>query len=122
MKLSEDQPQPPTTQPGDDDICLVEPGGNQQRIVRSLLKLYQDFTPGDHDIRRAEGTRPAVGLERVVDVVLVADVDELARSANCFSRSATTACARARIGSRGWAACCAWPLTSAARVITATYG
>ena len=27
----------------------------------------------------------------------------------------------ARIGSRGWAACCAWPLTSAAQVITATY-
>ena len=32
----------------------------------------------DGEARRAAGTRPAVGLERVVDVVLVADVDELA--------------------------------------------
>jgi hypothetical protein len=37
MRLSEDQPQPLTTQPGDDDVCLVESSGNQQRIVYSLL-------------------------------------------------------------------------------------
>ena len=34
--------------------------------------------PIDGEEHRAAGTRPAVGLERVVDVVLVADVDELA--------------------------------------------
>jgi hypothetical protein len=31
----------------------------------------------DGNACRAAGTRPAVGLERVIDVVLVADVDEL---------------------------------------------
>ena len=34
MRLSEDQPQSLTPQPGDDDIRLVEPRGDQQRVVR----------------------------------------------------------------------------------------
>ena len=45
MRLSEDQPQPLATQPGDDDIRLVEPGGDQQRVVGPLLEPHHDLAP-----------------------------------------------------------------------------
>src|SRR5436190_11310103 len=52
MRLSEDQSQPLATKPGDDEIRLVEPSGNQQRIVRPLLKLHHHLSLRDRDLCR----------------------------------------------------------------------
>ena len=74
MRLSEDQPQPLATQPGDHDIRLVEPGGDQQRIVRPLLELHHDFTLGDRDVRRGVD-EVAEQMPRLRRLVTVADAD-----------------------------------------------
>src|ERR1700722_12431434 len=52
MTSSEDQPQSLAPQPGDGHIGLVEPGGDQQRIMSPALVPDHHFTLADRDPRR----------------------------------------------------------------------
>ncbi len=70
----------------------------------------------DDEARRAAGTPPAVGLERVVDVVLVADVDELAPQRQLLQSQRDHRLRQGPDQVPGLqAACCAWLLTPVAR-------
>src|SRR6516164_9998491 len=52
IRLSQDQSQSLATQPGDHHIRPIEPGSDQQRIVRPPLKPHHDRPLLDRDRRR----------------------------------------------------------------------
>ena len=51
-RLSEDDPQLLASQPGDLDVRLVEPGGDQQGVVGTPLKLHHDLVLVNRNSRR----------------------------------------------------------------------
>ena len=74
MRSSEDHLEPLATQPRDGDVCLVIPGGDQQRIVGALLEPHHDLLVRDLDLRRGVD-EVAEQMPRLGDLVAVADAD-----------------------------------------------
>ena len=97
MRLPEEEPQALVSQPGDPGLRLVEPGGDQQRVVGALLVLHDDFLLGDRDSRRGfdEVAEQVAGLGRLVTV---ADADR--QEATTFVSASAFLCRDGRRRSR----------------------
>src|SRR5208337_5175443 len=72
MRSSEDELQPLAAQPGDGDVRLVIPGGDQQRIVGTLLEPHYDLFV--RDLHTGRGVdEVAEQMPRLSDLVAVAE-------------------------------------------------
>ena len=74
MSLPEEQLQTLAAEPRDHGLGLIEPCGDQQWVVGTLLELHDDLPLGDHQTRRGID-EVAEQMARLGDLVTLANAD-----------------------------------------------